>query len=158
MFESMLLDKLSDLQPGKPVYVEGESKKIGEIQIPEALMSRMRASPCIVLEAKLETRVDLLLQEYGHFLADRAALDKQLDCLVALHGRERITQWKSMRDWRELVARLLVEHYDPAYRRSSQRNFIHLSNAGTLSISSADDAAFVRAAGTLLRANAAVAA
>src|SRR5918996_464333 len=51
MFESMLLHKLSDLQPGKPVYVEGESKKIGELQIPEALMSSMRASACILLEA-----------------------------------------------------------------------------------------------------------
>ena len=31
----------------RPVFVEGESKKIGEIQVPEALMARMRASPCV---------------------------------------------------------------------------------------------------------------
>jgi tRNA 2-selenouridine synthase len=150
MFESRLLHELSSFHPEKHVFVEGESKKIGELQVPEALMSRMRASPCVVLEASLETRVDLLLQEYRHFLADRASLDKQLDCLVALHGRERIAQWKSMSDWRELVARLLVEHYDPAYRHSSQRNFVRLGDAQQVRIAAADDAAFTLAAETLL--------
>src|SRR5687767_4099378 len=99
MFESLLLNEVSILDASRPVFVEGESKKIGELQVPEALMSRMRASPCILLETTLETRVELLLDEYRHFLADRSALDKQLDCLVALNGRERIAQWKSITDW-----------------------------------------------------------
>jgi tRNA 2-selenouridine synthase len=158
MFESLLLRELQALDASQPVFVEGESKKIGELQVPEALMSRMRASPCIVLETALETRVDLLLDEYRHFLADRGALEAQLDCLAALHGKEKIAQWKAIGDWRELVRRLLLEHYDPAYRRSSQRNFIHLSDAAKVSISSADDAAFARAASSLVRTNAAVAA
>jgi tRNA 2-selenouridine synthase len=150
MFESLLLKELTALDPAKPVFVEGESKKIGELQVPEALMSRMRASPCVLLETSLETRVDLLLDEYRHFLEDRKTLDAQLDCLVALHGRERIAQWKSITDWRELVARLLVEHYDPAYRHSSARNFAQLPDAATLRIASASDAAFASAADALL--------
>jgi tRNA 2-selenouridine synthase len=150
MFESLLLKELSALDASRPVYVEGESKKIGELQVPEALMSRMRASPCILLETSLETRVDLLLDEYRHFLEDRSSLDAQLDCLVALHGREKIAQWKAITDWRELVTRLLVEHYDPAYRRSSTRNFAQLAEAQRLPIASADEAAFVSAAAALL--------
>jgi len=152
MFESLLLDALSALKPSAPVFVEGESKKIGQLQVPEALIARMRASPCILLEAGLETRVDLLLEEYRHFLQDRAMLEKQLDCLVALHGRERIAEWKALAArgaWREFVTRLLVEHYDPAYRRSSHRNFAQLADAEKLSIADADDAAFVRAARSL---------
>src|SRR5688572_10830570 len=86
MFESQLLEGLSNLDSSKPVYVEGESKKIGELQVPEALMGRMRASSCIALEVAIDVRVDLLLEEYRHFLQDRALLDAQLDCLVALHG------------------------------------------------------------------------
>jgi len=150
MFESRLLDKLSALDPAKPVYVEGESKKIGQLQVPEAVMARMRASPCVVLETSLEARVTLLLDEYRHFLQDRSLLDAQLDCLVALHGRERIAQWKAIQDWRELVARLLIEHYDPAYRRSSERNFVQLAEAEKLPIAGADDAAFAKAARSLL--------
>jgi tRNA 2-selenouridine synthase len=150
MFESLLLKELSALDASRPVFVEGESKKIGELQVPEALMSRMRASPCILLETSLETRVDLLLDEYRHFLEDRNSLDAQLDCLVALHGREKIAQWKAISNWRELVARLLVEHYDPAYRRSSTRNFAQLAEAKKLPVASADEAAFVSAAAALL--------
>ncbi len=133
--------------------MEGESKKIGDLQVPEALMARMRASPCVLLEASLETRVALLLGEYRHFLSDPAALGAQLDCLAALHGREKIAEWKALAArgaWNELVARLLAEHYDPAYRRSSARNFARLPEARALRIDSPDDAAFLRAARSLL--------
>ncbi len=44
----------------------------------------------MALEAELETRVSLLLDEYWHFLEDRPALEAQLDCLVDLHGRATI--------------------------------------------------------------------
>lgn len=152
-FESQLLARLRELDPAQPVYVEGESKKIGELQVPDALMSRMRASPCVLLDTELETRVTLLLEEYEHFTADRAALAAQLDCLVALHGHEKISQWKALAaagDWRAFVARLLVEHYDPAYARSSARNFVRLADAPKLRISGAEEAAFAAAARRLL--------
>jgi tRNA 2-selenouridine synthase len=153
MFESLLLQELLNLKSARPVYVEGESKKIGELQIPEALMARMRASPCAALDAPIEVRVDLLLDEYRHFLSDAEALNKQLDCLVALHGREKIAGWKALAAqgaWREFVSRLLVEHYDPAYRRSSARNFARLPGATPVRIPGATDAAFSAAAQQLL--------
>src|SRR5258706_7367711 len=117
MFESLLLHDLSNLDPAKPVHVEGESRKIGQLQVPTALIEAMRASECVVLEAGLETRVALLMDEYRHFSENRPALGAQLDCLVELHGRERIEEWKQLAErgeWRALVARLLEEHYDPA--------------------------------------------
>jgi tRNA 2-selenouridine synthase len=152
-FESQLLAKLAQLERSKPVFVEGESKKIGELQVPEALMARMRASPCIVLDTALETRIALLLEEYPHFVADHTALSAQLDCLTALYGKERIAQWKALAaagKWREFVSRLLVEHYDPAYRRSSMRNFEQLAGAPRIAIDRADQASFVDAARKLL--------
>jgi len=154
MFESLLLKELSNLKGTEPVFVEGESKKIGELQVPDALMAAMRASPCARIEASVETRVSLLLDEYRHFLADRGALEAQLDCLVALHGRERIAEWKALAArgaWREFVARLLAEHYDPAYRRSSHRNFVRLPEAREVRIRSADESAFDEASTILLK-------
>ena len=152
-FESQLLRELSALDPARPVFVEGESKKIGQLQVPEALICAMRASPCVVLDTALEARVSLLIDEYRHFIDDRAALEAQLDCLVALHGRERIARWKALAAqgaWREFVAVVLEEHYDPAYRRSSLRNFTHLEEATRLAISSSKDEAFDAAARTLV--------
>ena len=154
MFESTLLHQLSFLDEKKLVFVEGESKKIGELQVPEALMQRMRGSPCVLLEAALDTRVELLLEEYRHFLDDRAALEAQLDCLIALHGKEKIGAWKALArrgEWREFVARLLAEHYDPAYRRSSVRNFPGLAAGRQVRIENAREAAFAQAAQQLAR-------
>jgi len=145
MFESLLLQDLSSLDPAKPVHVEGESRKIGQLQVPAALIEAMRASECVVLEAGLETRVALLMDEYRHFFENPAALGAQLDCLVELHGRERIEEWKRLAErgeWRTLVARLLEEHYDPAYRRSAARNFARLPQAPVLRVAAADDEAF----------------
>jgi tRNA 2-selenouridine synthase len=158
MFESRLLRELSALDAARTVFVEGESKKIGQLQVPDALIGTMRASPCVRLEASVETRVALLLEEYQHFLADRPALDAQLDCLVALHGRERIAEWKSLAAsaaWKEFVSRLLLEHYDPAYKRSSHKNFVHLPEARQVRIASPEERSFVEAAEALLEAVAA---
>jgi tRNA 2-selenouridine synthase len=141
MFESQLYAALARLDPSRPVFVEGESKKIGQLQVPDGLLARMRASRCVALEASLDTRVALLLEEYRHFVAEPAALERQLDCLAALHGRDKIAQWKALvaaGAWREFVSRLLLEHYDPAYRRSSTRNFPQLAGARPLPVDSPD--------------------
>ena len=152
-FESLLLHELSALDPGRPVFVEGESKKIGQLQVPEALIARMRGSECVLLDTTLEARVQLLIEEYRHFLADTRSLEKQLDCLAALHGREKIASWKALAArgaWQELVTRLLLEHYDPAYGRSSARNFARLPQARAVRVVSAGEEAFKAAARTLL--------
>lgn len=153
MFESLLLQALSSLESERPAFVEAESKKIGELQVPEALMQRMRASSCIALEAALEVRVELLLEEYRHFLEDLGALEAQLDCLVGLHGKQTIDGWKALArrgDWRAFVERLLTEHYDPAYRRSAVRNYAAIADARRVAIASARPQAFVAAAAALL--------
>ena len=153
MFESLLLKELNGFESKKEIFVEGESKKIGQLQIPDVLMHRVRASECVLLDTAPAARVALLLDEYRHFFADPAALGAQLDCLVALHGRERVEEWKTLADsgaWPELVRRLLEEHYDPAYRRSASQNFPRLAEAPRLRVSAADAAAFDAAARELV--------
>ena len=149
MFESLLLKSLAAMDFSREIYAEGESRKIGQLQVPEALIGRMRASECLLLQTGFETRVALLLDEYRHFFADPAALGVQLDCLAGLHGGERVGAWKALAaagDWPSLVARLLQDHYDAAYRRSAAQNFPRLGEARSLRIASADSAAFDAAA------------
>jgi tRNA 2-selenouridine synthase len=153
MFESLVRHALDGFDPARPVFVEAESKKIGALQVPDALMMRMRASPCIRLDLDLPLRVALLKDEYAHFLADGPALGERFDCLVALHGRERIAQWKALgaaRAWDALVTRLLTEHYDPAYLRGMPRNYAGYEAARRLGITELSDAAFASAAQALV--------
>lgn len=146
LFETRIWHALREFDPAKPVFVESESKKIGNLHTPETLLTRMRGSACVNLNADTPVRVALLKQEYVHFLGDAESLNRQLDCLVPLQGRERIESWKNQArvgQWDELVADLLVRHYDPAYGRSLGKNY-----AGALSgpnlILSAPDPATVR--------------
>jgi len=155
MFESLLLKALVALDFRKEVFVEGESRKIGQLQIPAALIEHMRASECLRLQTGTGTRIALLLEEYRHFFADPAALGVQLDCLAGLHGREKVDEWKALAaagEWKSLVERLLEEHYDAAYLRSAAHNFPGLAGAEEIFLASAEDSAFERLARGLNRA------
>jgi tRNA 2-selenouridine synthase len=157
MFESLLLKSLADLDSSRAIYVEGESRKIGQLQVPEALIECMRASECLRLQTGDETRIALLLDEYRHFFDDPAALGIQLDCLAGLHGHDKVGEWKTLAaagDWNSLVARLLEDHYDAAYRRSAAQNFSRLAEAQVFHLNSPDQAAFERLAGSILHARA----
>ena len=77
----------------------------------------------------------------------------QLDCLVTLYGKERIGLWQTMArsgDLRPLVDELLVQHYDPAYLKSIERNFSQYAQAEHLVLDVISDAAFARAARHLM--------
>ena len=125
-FESQLFDALSRLDASRPVFVESESRRIGSVQMPDALLSAMRVGRALTLRTPREQRVALLKEEYAHFLADPAFLGACLKPLTALHGKAKLAHWAAMAaagDWDPLVAELLDAHYDPTYVRSLERNF-----------------------------------
>lgn len=128
LFDSLIWDQLRRFDPAQVVFVESESKKIGNLHTPDALLARMRVSDCLNLNAAIPLRVRLLKEEYAHFLADPVPLLRQLDCLVTLRGHTQIEAWKAQArsgDWDALVAELLETHYDPAYSHSLGKNYIH---------------------------------
>jgi len=154
LFETRVWHALRGFSAEKPVFVESESRKIGNLHTPDPLLTRMRASPCIRLMADIPVRVALLKEEYAHFLADAESLNRQLDCLVPLLGRERVEAWKAQAragQWDELVADLLIHHYDPAYARSLERNYALTTEAETLTLPRADTDSLRDLAGEYLR-------
>lgn len=125
-FESTIWSALSHFDPKRPVFVESESKKIGALRVPEALMIAMRASPCVRLDVPLSARVQLLTEDYAHFLQDPEDINSQLAHLSALRGKEMVSAWQALanqHDWPQLVTQLLEQHYDPAYLNSLSTNY-----------------------------------
>lgn len=125
-FESAIWNALTRLDPARPVFVESESKKIGALRVPDALIMAMRASPCIRLEVPLAARVQLLTEDYAHFLHDPALINNQLACLTELRGKDTVHTWQMLANqqaWDQLVATLLEQHYDPAYLKSLSNNY-----------------------------------
>lgn len=135
LFESRLMEALAAFDPARPVFVEAESRRIGALHLPENLIQAMRASDCLSLHAEEGARVNLLLEEYRHFLDDPSSLGATLGRLTELHGKARIAHWLDLAAagaFTKLVEELLRSHYDPLYRRSSGGNFQRLAQARQL--------------------------
>ncbi|MBI5437450.1 MAG: tRNA 2-selenouridine(34) synthase MnmH [Nitrosomonadales bacterium] len=131
-FDSALLQTLQKLDPARPVYVEAESNKIGNITLPDALFNAMHAGECLLLEAPLEVRVAGLLEDYRHYLANPEMLITNLRGLHRFHGARQLEHWTSLiraGDFAALVAELLTLHYDPSYFRATSRHYANLDKA-----------------------------
>ncbi len=153
MFDSRLWQALRGYSPQRVIYVESESKKIGDLRVPDMLMQCMRASPCVRVELSVANRVRLLMEDYPHLVDDTALLGSQLAHLAPLHGHERIRTWMALADARKtesLVEALLLEHYDPAYLRSIERNFTRYREAQMLTMDGIDGADFTTATKALM--------
>lgn len=153
MFDSQLWWTLKHFDPTRPVYVEAESKKIGLLRVPDALLARMREGGCVRIECATPLRVAILKEEYAHFLASPTALKEKLDCLVGLYGHEIIARWNTLAQqggWDELVLELLEKHYDPAYGKSTLKNYPHYSDTARIAVEDISAASFLRAAQHIL--------
>lgn len=152
-FDTQLWHALRALDATRPVFVESESKKVGALQMPDALVARMREhSRCLRVEMGDAARIELLLQEYGFFAQQPERFCDLLDALVELQGKERVKRWQSMAragQWAEVFAELMREHYDPLYERSMQRNFQGLGTAQVVPLRDGSRAALDDAARAL---------
>lgn len=125
-FETRLWQVLSGFDPSRPVFVEAESRKIGRLHVPDALIGAMRAGACLEVAASVPARVEFLLRDYDYFLQDPEWLVSRLDNLKELRGKEVVGQWQSLARqgaWPELVGALLENHYDPLYHQSQGQNY-----------------------------------
>ncbi|WAW10026.1 tRNA 2-selenouridine(34) synthase MnmH [Oxalobacter vibrioformis] len=152
-FESHLWDTLRRFDPARTVFVESESKKVGMLRVPEALMERIRASQCTAVNLSRPNRMRLLMEDYVHFVRDPLWLNERLSRLTLLHGNDRIAHWHELAlsgQMETLIDELLADHYDPLYERSIHRNFLCAQDARTLELSGIAEADFRAAAQKLM--------
>lgn len=153
MFDTQLTQQLSQFDPNRIVYIEAESRKIGNIQVPDALLLKIRESACIRIQASIEARVEFLLRDYDYMIAHPEVLLEKLSHLRALVGSDQFGQWGEQIQgcaWPELVQSLLEEHYDKLYLRSQLRNFTNYQHAPIVETSDLSDQAILRIAEQIL--------
>jgi tRNA 2-selenouridine synthase len=134
-FEHALWLAIQQLDPQRPVFIESESRTIGRLRLPESLILRMRAAPCIHVDMPIESRVKFLCTDYAHFVADREALAKRLDALRVHQGHATVNAWQeALHQGRtpDVVHALLTQHYDPVYLRSMRSHFSQFDQADRL--------------------------
>lgn len=153
-FETRLWDVLRTFTPNRPVYIEAESRKVGVLSLPNALVERMRGSAVIRVEVPQEVRVKFLIEDYSHFLQTPSLLIERLPLLVELHGHEVTDRWCDLArqgEWEMLVGELLTQHYDPAYKRSSGMGFQAIDQARVLKLNALDSASLGKVAEDLIQ-------
>ena len=150
-FESALAARLAALDPARPVLVEAESSKIGDLIVPPALWAAMRAAPRIAVGAPPAARAAYLARAYADLAAAPEALSDRLAALVPLQGRERVEGWRALAQegaMEALAGELIAAHYDPRYAKSRERRGGEM--LGRLETEALDAAGLDRLAGEIM--------
>ena len=125
-FETQLATELEAFDLARPVFVEAESRKIGRLALPNALVERLRSSACIEIVASASARLDFLLHDYAYLGDDAEALARQFESLRERHGAQTVERWQAWARERQLAplfSELASLHYDPLYEKSQALHF-----------------------------------
>jgi len=120
-FETSLAVALSKLDPSRPVVVEAESSKVGQIAIPASVWAAMLAAPRIIIQAPQAARAAYLAKAYREVIENPKVVAQKLDPLRRLRGHAIVDRWISLSQEGALVDlshALMVDHYDPSYAKS----------------------------------------
>ena len=137
-FDSRLLAALERLVPAAPVWVEAESHRVGDLYLPQSLWTAMKAAGGVEVRMPVAGRVEHLLADYAHFVAEPAQFKKEL---ARLRGAPRGSVWEKLIDggeWPAVVADLLEHHDDPGDAASLRRCFPGVTRTVELPAASAE--------------------
>ena len=119
-FETLLWDAFRKLPPGKPVIVEGESKRIGKVSLPGNMYEVMRDGIKVWCEASLETRVRRLIAEYGRPEYRKEMETALLRIRKRLGGEKHaeIAGYLSRWEMEQFMTELIGHYYDKVYYKT----------------------------------------
>lgn len=147
MFENKLAHQLALLTAEKPttsIFIEDESQRIGNLQIPVALWNSMRKSPVYFLSVPFEERLHYIAEEYG-----KVENEKLINAVIRIQKRlgglatKQAIHFIQEDDYKSSF-RILLAYYDKWYDKGLQSRenlskFLHtLSCETTNAISNAE--------------------
>lgn len=122
-FESNIYYSLKNIK-GNYVLVEAESKRIGNVFIPDYIHDKMKEGTHIFLDASIEFRKNIILEEY---LKEENSKEEILEALLKLEkyiSKENISRYKYLVEnerYDEVVEELMKKYYDPMYTHTSKK-------------------------------------
>lgn len=125
-FEALLAKKIIELPNTRPVFIEGESRKVGKVFIPQSLAEAMKYGTLVLLQASFDTRIRRIVEEYK--ICDEQTLlktDSILQSMQKVLGKkkaEQLRQWLRKGEFENIVHVLLEEYYDPRYQHAMRMN------------------------------------
>ena len=118
-FDATILGQLQELNNEPCLAVECESKRIGNVYVPEVLYRAMQQGPRILLQADIEIRITRLIEEYtGIYQNNKEAIGNSIEALRKRLGQRKTNQLLAdlkADETRQVVRVLLTDYYDPLY-------------------------------------------
>jgi tRNA 2-selenouridine synthase len=116
-FETIVYDSLKNRKTDY-VFVEGESRRIGNIIIPEYIYNSMINGRHILVDADLDFRAKLILKEYTTSHNAETDILNSLELLGKHISKENILRYKDLvtkGEYEEVAKELMIKYYDPMY-------------------------------------------
>ncbi|MDJ0837201.1 MAG: tRNA 2-selenouridine(34) synthase MnmH [Acidobacteriota bacterium] len=142
-FESALADTVQGFDPRKPTLLEGESRKIGKVNLNDGLWQQLKKARPLWLEIPRSQRVAFILRDYHDLMENPDVLARKFERLSRYLPKARTAELQELlenKSWPLFVERLLEWHYDPLYGRRRKDPNLHVIEADSL------DAAVTRVA------------
>lgn len=120
-FESLVYNSLKNRKTDI-VFVEGESRKVGQITIPKSIHDAMDSGVNLCIDTPIDIRADNILRDYVHGTNDE--LKTSLNFLRNQLGDKAIDKYKHMIDkgkHRDVAKDLMLEYYDPHYEYKNRK-------------------------------------
>lgn len=116
-FETLVWDAFRKLPAGRPVFIEGESRRIGRMTLPGNLYDVMQESFKVWCAASLETRVRRLTDEYGLKIYEEGLQTALLRIKKRLGGDKyaEIAGYLERWEMEPFMTELIVSYYDKLY-------------------------------------------
>lgn len=120
-FQNLVYEAFIGMDFNRPIWIEDESKHIGQVSLPDALYDQKSNCPHVFVEIEPAERVDFLVQDYGelsaaqliaatHSIQPKLGNDKATKAITAIESGDLKT-----------AASLILTYYDSRYRKSIQR-------------------------------------
>src|SRR3989344_661571 len=131
-FENLLLQRLDRLNREKTILIEGESRKIGDVQIPEFLYKLMLNSINILITKSLNNRAEFAVKKYFSNQDSIEKIKMVTQSLFKVISNQQKNEIIKLLDNNKLkaAAKILLEfYYDPLYNHTlKQKKFSYIIN------------------------------
>ena len=118
-FENLLANELSVItcDAGSVLYVEDESQRIGEVNIPTILFKQMRETKVLFIDIPFEERLNFIIANYGKFKKE-ALVNAVIRIKKKLGGLETKTAINALiEDDVKNCFIILLQYYDKLYQK-----------------------------------------
>lgn len=154
-FETKLWEKLRHFDSNQPVFVESESNRIGNVFCPASLWKAIKGATVSEIKMPLESRVQVILQDYPHLLEEPDTVILLIEKLRRLCGNDQVNEWLHLTQkgkWEELIQSLLLRHYDRAYKPAGSEKSIYAQPSHFIELNDHLDMSFKNAVAAYLHA------